>query len=79
MAGAVPEKRTASFGAPKLDYMYITKGIDNMNYTPYARLTNEELVQEICTKPDVTDLELEAMQRIDHDQTGRLRQRTNGI
>lgn len=37
-----------------------------MNYTPFAHLTDAELVREVCNKEDVTDLELELMHRLDY-------------
>lgn len=35
-----------------------------MNYTPFAHLTDNELIREVCNKNDPTDLELELMERL---------------
>lgn len=37
-----------------------------INYTPYAHLTDEELVREVCTRAEPTDLELELMHRLEY-------------
>lgn len=39
-----------------------------MNYTPFATLTDKELVAHVCTKKDPTDLELELMLRLERAQ-----------
>ena len=36
-----------------------------MSYTPYATLTDKELITVVCTKENPTDLELELMQRME--------------
>lgn len=36
-----------------------------MRFTPYDHLTNEELAALVCHKDDVTDLELELMNRLE--------------
>ena len=36
-----------------------------MNYTPYDKHTDEELVREVCNKENPTDLELELMRRLE--------------
>ena len=36
-----------------------------INYTPFAHLTDDELIQEVCHKENPTDLELEMMHRLE--------------
>lgn len=38
---------------------------NNMAYTPFANLTDEELIKEVANRPKVTDLETELTLRVE--------------
>ena len=37
-----------------------------INYTPYANHTDSELMREVCSRDEVTDLEIELMHRLEY-------------